>query len=273
MQQTMIKERTAATKTRYAPGTFIWADLATTDARGAKKFYSELFGWQTDDRPMGNGMVYSILKKDGHDVGALYEVDKSAATGQSIHPRWDSYILVDDVDKKVEEARKLGAKVLTEPFDIFDEGRMAMIEDPVGAGVCFWQAKNRTGADRFNEVGALCWNELHTTEVDKAKSFYEKLFGWKTVPMDMGAGGQEYLRFDNGERPNGGLLGAYATKGQPGYWLAYFTVKNIKESIKTTKQHGGKVVFGPMDFEFGSLAVITDPQGGYLGLWQGGEKS
>ena len=43
----------------YAPGTFCWVELATTDGEAAKKFYSGLFGWTIDDRPMGPGMVRS----------------------------------------------------------------------------------------------------------------------------------------------------------------------------------------------------------------------
>jgi uncharacterized protein len=268
MATTVTKEQSSKSKSKFAPGTFTWVDLATTDAAGAKKFYSALFGWTIDFQPVGNGMEYATVKFDGQEVGGMYEFGQQSGSDSSRrHPRWDSYVLVDNVDQKAQEAKKLGAKVVTEPFDIFEEGRMAMIEDPVGAGLCLWQAKKSDGADRVNEVGSLCWNELHTTEVEKAKQFYSKLFGWKTSEMTFGEG-QEYTRIDNGDRPNGGMISAYATKGQPGYWLAYFTVKNLDEATKKTEQNGGKVVFGPMRFEFGALSVITDPQGAFLGLWE-----
>ena len=44
----------------YTPGTFCWAELATSDQDGAKAFYAELFGWESDDRPVGEGSVYSM---------------------------------------------------------------------------------------------------------------------------------------------------------------------------------------------------------------------
>ena len=56
----------------YAPGTFCWVELGTLDGEAAKKFYTELFGWDLTDNPIGPGMVYTMLKLDGKDVGALY---------------------------------------------------------------------------------------------------------------------------------------------------------------------------------------------------------
>ena len=36
----------------YAPGTFCWADLGTPDAAAAKRFYTSLFEWSFEDRPI-----------------------------------------------------------------------------------------------------------------------------------------------------------------------------------------------------------------------------
>ena len=46
---------------RHAPGTFSWADLSTTDTDGAKAFYTGLFGWDTEDTPIPEGGVYTML--------------------------------------------------------------------------------------------------------------------------------------------------------------------------------------------------------------------
>ena len=60
---------------KYAPGTFCWVELGTTDGEAAKKFYSGLFGWTPDDRPMGPGMVYTMLNLGGKSAGALYQME------------------------------------------------------------------------------------------------------------------------------------------------------------------------------------------------------
>jgi predicted enzyme related to lactoylglutathione lyase len=48
-------------RTQHAPGTFSWVDLSTTDPAAAKAFHSALFGWEVDDRPIGDGVFYSMF--------------------------------------------------------------------------------------------------------------------------------------------------------------------------------------------------------------------
>ena len=59
---------------RHDPGSFSWAELATSDAPSAKKFYTSLFGWAVDENRFGEGKddIYSRLQVSGKDVGALY---------------------------------------------------------------------------------------------------------------------------------------------------------------------------------------------------------
>ena len=64
---------------------------------------------------------------------------------------------------RVREARlRTGGKVFVPPFDVFDMGRMAVVQDPTGAAFCLWQAKQKanavTGVD-----GTLCWADLNTS--------------------------------------------------------------------------------------------------------------
>jgi hypothetical protein len=58
-----MSETGAQTQMEHAPGSFCWAELATTDGPGAKKFYTELFGWEAHDSPIGPDMVYTMLTR------------------------------------------------------------------------------------------------------------------------------------------------------------------------------------------------------------------
>ncbi len=49
-------------------GSFCWLELGTTDRKAAKSFYTSLFGWTSQDNPMGPDMVYTIFKSGSHDV-------------------------------------------------------------------------------------------------------------------------------------------------------------------------------------------------------------
>ena len=120
------------TVTTHAPGTFNWPELATTDQNAAKKFYTTLFDWQATDDDMGPGGVYTIFKRDGKAVAALYTL-KADMRKQGVPPLWGSYISVENADASAAQAKTLGGKVIMEPFDVMEHGRMAVITDPQGA--------------------------------------------------------------------------------------------------------------------------------------------
>src|SRR5438477_11175786 len=76
----------------YAPGSFCWAELATTDAAAAKHFYGEMFGWTAVDMPMPEG-VYTLFQSNGQDAAAVY----SAPPGVPVH--WGVYFAVSSADE------------------------------------------------------------------------------------------------------------------------------------------------------------------------------
>ena len=109
----------AATQTQmeHAPGNFCWIELATTDGSGAKKFYTELFGWEAQDSPIGPDMVYTILRLNGKDVGALFQKGEMM---KDVPTYWASYVSVISADETVAKAKSLGATIRQEAFDVMD---------------------------------------------------------------------------------------------------------------------------------------------------------
>jgi hypothetical protein len=243
--------------TQHSPGTFAWAELATSDGPAAKKFYTGLFGWGFDDQDMGPGGPYTMLLQNGKRVGALYRMqDEQAAKG--VPPHWGSYITVASADDTANRAKELGGKVLAEPFDVFDVGRMAIVQDPTGAMFSIWQARNHKGAELVGETGSLCWNELSTTSVDQAGAFYTNLMGW-TASSHMGP---DYTVFMLGEKRVGGMLQMKMEwKGMPPHWMVYFGVDDCDRSAARVQALGGKITVPPTDVpNTGRFAVAQDPQ-------------
>lgn len=254
-------------RTSYEPGTFSWVDLSTTDPDGAKSFYEGLFGWTHEDVPAGEAGTYTMFRLKDKHVAATSEQSEQER-GQGIPPHWNSYVTVEDVDSGAAKADRLGGNVLVDPFDVMDAGRMAVAADPTGAVLAIWQPKAHIGAGLVNEPGALCWNELATNDVAKAKEFHSSLFGWSTEDFDDGA----YTVIRVGERSNGGIRpqGEQET-GIPPFWLAYFAVSDCDESAAKASRFGGKALLEPMDVPVaeGRIAVIADPQGAAFGLFSG----
>jgi len=236
--------------TKHEPGTFCWIELAVPDRRAAQQFYTSLFGWTTNEVPMGEDEPYVMLEKDGRNVGALYQSAQAP-------PNWLSYINVESVDDSAKRARDLGATLLQEPFDVMDVGRMAVVQDGQGAVFAVWQPKSHPGIGVRDEVGTLCWNELMTTDVEAAQKFYESLFGWqlKVTPG--------YTEAHVGGKAIGGLMQiAPEMHGMPSHWKPYFMVENVDAAVKKAQSLGVTELFGPMDIpEVGRFAIINDPQG------------
>jgi uncharacterized protein len=248
-------------RTEYRHGDFCWVDLGTTDATAAKKFYTGLFGWQYADMPAGPDMTYTVCNLGSQAAAGLYAMTKDMLS-RGVPPHWLPHINVTSVDETTKRATQNGAKVIREPFDAMDAGRLSIMHDPTGAVVAMWQAKKHIGAQVINEPGAMCWNELATSNVDAAGKFYRATFGWTAEQMDMGPGGT-YTIFKAGDERVGGMMALTPQmKGVPPHWLTYFAVADCDGTAKKVTELGGQVLVPPTDIpEVGRFAVSRDGQG------------
>ncbi len=252
-------------RSEYAPGTFSWAELATTDQPAAKDFYGALFGWAAQDTPVGEGVVYSMMQLDGKPVSAIAPQPQRQRDA-GVPPAWQSYVTVQDADAAVARAKELGGGAHTDAFDVMEVGRMAVLQDPQGAYFMIWQPRAQIGASLVNGPGLLCWNELSSPDFDGAKAFYGGLFGWTFEPFESSP--EPYLTIQNGESANGGIRPLNPPETPPN-WLVYFGVADIDASLAKLAELGGTKVVGPIDIGPGKIAVAHDAQGAHFGLYAG----
>ena len=252
---------------KHSPGSFCWIELATTDQNAAKSFYGGLFGWGVDDSPMGPGEFYSMFKLEGREVGAAYTM-RNEEKAQGVPPHWNLYIAVEDADASAAAVAQLGGKVLAPAFDVFDLGRMAVIQDPTGGVLCLFQAKSHRGAGIEGVDGTLCWADLNTSDPVNAGKFYSGLFGWKIVEDQNDPSG--YLHIVNGEDFIGGIPPAkHLAAGAPAQWLPYFQVSNCDTAAAKAKQLGANFYVEPMTVEnVGRMAVLADPHRVVFSIFQ-----
>lgn len=255
--------------TKHDPGMFSWADLGTTDVAAAKKFYAALFGWTFTDTPMGDGAVYSMAKRGEHDAAAITtqnEMQKSFGAP----PHWTCYFTVTDADATAAKAQRAGAKIIAPPFDVMDAGRMALIDDPTGAGVAAWQPKKHIGAGVTSEPGAITWAELLTRDLEAALKTWSATFGWETDSMPM-PNGVTYTVFKAGNVPSCGMMPmpSQVPANVPSHWLPYFQVADCDATLKKTTDLGGKIIVPAMEAPtVGRFATLMDPQGAVFAVLQ-----
>jgi hypothetical protein len=252
-------------RTKYTPGTFSWADLATTDQPAAKQFYSQLFGWEATDTPVGDGVSYSMMSIAGKDVAAIAPQPQQQREAGA-PPAWQSYITVESADAALEKAKQLGAAVHAPAFDVMDVGRMGVVQDPQGAYFIVWEPKRHIGASLVNAPGALSWDELATTDLDASAGFYGELFGWTTEPLEGSPTPYMVIKKSDG-KSNGGMRPVM--DHEPPNWLVYFGTDDADAGTAKALELGGNQLMEPTDIGVGKIAIVQDPQGAAFALYSG----
>ena len=244
--------------TEHAPGNFCWAELATSDGNGAKAFYSGLFDWRFEDSPIGPDEVYTMYFKGDGTVAASHQTSGHP-------PHWGVYVSVPDVDQTAAEAKAAGGSVLMEPFDVMTVGRMAVLQDPAGAVISIWQAKQHIGYTVIDEPDAVCWNELNTRDAATAGRFYAATFGWDPKESQLGGG---YTEFYNQGKSIAGMMAMGAEmEGVPPHWMVYFQVEDCDATVAKAGTLGANVFVPPTDIPtVGRFSIIQDPQGAAFGV-------
>jgi uncharacterized protein len=252
---------------KHNPGALCWFELATTDQPAAKKFYTSLFGWSSNEFPMGPVEFYTIFQLNGHDAGAAYTIQPEQKS-RGVPPHWMVYIAVDNADNAGTRAAELGGKLVSPAFDVMDVGRMAVIADPAGAVFSVWQPKKHKGVGIAGENGTVCWADLSTPDPSTARRFYYELFGWNFVEDEKDTSG--YLHIKNHEQFIGGVPAAsQRDPNTPPHWMIYFQVADCDASTAKAKEQGAQILFAPTDLEnVGRFAVLKDPQGAAFALFQ-----
>ena len=261
----------------YIAGVPCWVDTSQPDPDAAAAFYGGLFGWEVEDAmPPGAGAKYLVARLRGGAVAAISsQMDASEPVG------WNTYVWVESADETAAKVRDAGGAVLTEPFDVFDAGRMAVFADNVGAVISVWEAKEHRGARIVNEHGAVNFNVLATGDLDGARRFYNAVFGWETFDLPAGKawtlpGYGDYL-----EQLTPGLRARTAEFGVPGFedvvaafnpipaddtgtpagWSVTFGTDDADATAERAVVLGGEVVVLPFDGPFVRMTVLRDPQG------------
>lgn len=243
----------------YPDGVFCWTDLSTPDPEAAKAFYTGLFGWEVEDRPISSGGTYTMLKIEGKQVTALSDMQPEMKA-QGVPAFWSSYVKHSNVDAVAERITANGGSLLFPPMDVMQYGRMLIATDPAGALFGVWQPAEHIGAELVNMPNAVVWNELQTRQPDVVRPFYEAVFDWASHTDANG-----YVIYQANGRTQAGMITMDENWGPeiPTNWSVYFMTEDVAAKAALAEKLGGTVLVPPTQAgEMGIFAVIQDPQGG-----------
>ncbi|HMG45268.1 MAG TPA: VOC family protein [Acidimicrobiales bacterium] len=265
----------------YPAGTPSWVETTQPDPVAAAAFYGALFGWTFNDRmPPDAPGQYLVAHLEDLDVAAV----GSQSEGTPPTAMWHTYVTVDSADDTAARVSEAGGAVISEPFDVFDVGRMAVVADPAGATFCLWQPGSFHGAEVVNAPGSWNWSNLATGDPEGAKAFYAAVFGWEARTISLG--GFEATMFclpDYGDflaTLEPGLRERQADQGAPegfadaiawletttsdevpAHWSVTFSATDTRATASLAARLGGTVIVPPFDAGNATMATLTDPAG------------
>jgi len=243
----------------YTPGRFVWHELVTSDVDSARRFYGELLGWQVeraceDDRP------YNYLTRNGHRIGGLVQ-----RPGPHVPPHLLGYVSVLDFEGTLERAREHRAAVLAPPADT-PIGRTAVLQDPQGAifALCRAQHGDSLHAAAQPERARLAWDQLDSSDAERAAAFYGNVIGWQRAPRP---GDPSLSTFTHNAFAVAGLR--QAPQGTFASWLVHVRVDDLRRARARARELGGTILIETIVHAgLGELCVLHDKLGAIFGLFE-----
>lgn len=117
--------------------------------------------------------------------------------------------------------------------------------------------------------GTPCWAELAVPDLELGRQFYGALLGWEFAvgPEETGFYSEALV----GGRRAAALNGYRPDPDAPVAWLPFLATPDAAGTADRAAAAGATVLAGPMDvMAFGAMAVLADPAGATVALWQAG---
>ena len=253
------------------PGKVIWHDLLTHDPMGSQRFYEVLFGWEFESIGTRAGLssdsAYRLIRHNGRLIGGM--IDTVALNNRSDISQWVVLMSVDDIDAAAAKFATNGGEVITPPTDLQRRGRLAVVRDVEGALLGLLQTRDGDPADRQPDIGGFLWDELWTTDVDKATAFYGDITGLEAGVLDIDEdqeSGANYRLLKSGDSPRVGIMPNPLPDLGP-VWVSYLRVASPAAITAKVAELGGRVIVEAHPRPLGGeVAFVAGPSGAGIAL-------
>jgi predicted enzyme related to lactoylglutathione lyase len=234
-------------------GSFCTSVLRTTDPQRAAKFYMSLLGWTAQSAAVD----HTFLQNQGKTVASIHQTP-------AFPQAWIPHVLVEDVEATAQTVTALGGTVL-DATRVPGVARLAIVQDREAAVFGLWQPDPHRGAEEMEGLGSIWWIELLSHDVDAARDFYGRLFGWTSrdtsfEPIDI------YTVF---ERP--GWQEAGVSRIRPEWnlspmWITFVSVPDCDATLARACDLGGSSLHVHTVPKNGRIGAIADPHRVWLSI-------
>lgn len=245
-------------------GAFCWNQLNTPDLAASGAFYEGLFGWRLVEESMG-GVPMQLISNGATMVGDVMVMPPEVQAPS----HWLSYVWVKDIHEVVAKATARGATILVPVTEIPEVGRIAVFADPRGAILGVYATHKEPESPQPIGPGTFCWYECMNRDVESEKAFYADLFGWTSTAETMEGGFIYHLQHRGADQVAGMMaMDGDCWEGIPDHWMAYVAVVDIEATVAKVGPLGGTVCVPVTDIHIGRFAVLRDPVGATLSVFQ-----
>lgn len=247
------------------PGKFAWADLYAVNPEKTAEFYTALFGWTVETTDFG----YDVFLNDGIRVGGLVQREHSqpmSGKGGST-ARWVPYIASENLHEVVARAVAAGGESIRPVTPLADRGELALLRDSQGA--FFGGARPALGSkpDKLASPGDWIYKRLFAKDTSAAADFYSKTFGYQAVLDTSTLIEEDYVLISQGFN-RAAIMPLPADSDKPSLWVGFVRVEDLELSIQKVTDLGGSVIIAPQtDLIGGTIAIVADPEGAPIGLF------
>ena len=247
-------------------GKVVWRDLLTNTPEESQRFYGQLFGWEFEQQGLDIGIVgsggYTLIRHHGRLIGGIVDT-KSMGKRDNIS-QWITTMSVTDIEAAVSRVADAGGVVMAEPTSIGARGQMAVVEDATGALFAVIQTSEGDPPDHEPDYDGWLWDELWTSDVDKATGFYRSVIGFQHTDHDVDDGSYRVLKMD--DTPRAGVL-ANPFEGERPVWVNYLRVKDPSAITARVEDLGGRILVEAQERPIGGeVAFIAGPSGAGVAL-------
>jgi predicted enzyme related to lactoylglutathione lyase len=197
----------------------------------------------------------------------------------NVQSHWIGYVGVNDPGTTASLAADSGGSVLLSPpapedFDTEEETVAGswLISDPQGAvfSLAPVQGAPEGMAGPGVAPGGAAWFELLTTDVDGAAEFYGAVFGWEFGPLEARPDEGPARVILAGGRPYGLIRLLPAGAPMRPHWAHFHHVRDLDAALAQVRNLGGFFFEDTATVPGGRRAIVMEPTGADVGLWQGG---
>lgn len=253
------------------PGKIIWHDLLTNDPAASQHFYGELFGWEFESIGEASNLKrdssYTLIRHDGRPIGGM--IDTLALNNRDDISQWVVLMSVQDIEGTVKKVLSAGGRVITPATDLQHRGRLAVVRDAEGALLGLLETRDGDPADREPGNGDFLWDEVWTTDVDNASTFYADIASLETGEVDVDgdeATAPTYRMLKAGNTPRAGIM-SNPLEGLDPVWVSYLRVESPAAIASRVSELGGRVIVEAQSRPIGGeVAFIAGPSGAGIAL-------